>query len=340
MLTSPLRISVAIAAYNGERFLGEQLESLANQTRLPDELIVSDDRSTDRTVDIVRCFAARAPFSVRVLPNDRNLGVNRNFDRAVAACTGDVVFLCDQDDVWLPHKVAEMSALLARHDKVGLVISNSEMVDAALRPTGRRLYALKYPKVESLYACGEAAVRFILDTQTLAGHTMAFRRTPSLAKPTEEIVIGCTYDFVRAVVAGSLYDLAVVPDSLTKYRRYNGQVSSPDNLPPTRTEQFRRRLRRVFVEYNRTAVKRAEFSRSLRQICRTLEEFGADRELLRFLEGKAEIAAFQAGLESSRVERLAPVVANLLSGRYHKYANGLPTAVRDLVIPPSSRSMR
>lgn len=339
-MTSSLCISVAIAAYNGERFLVEQLESLVSQTRPPDEVVVSDDRSTDGTVDIVRRFAARAPFSVHVLLNKRNLGVNGNFDRAVAACTGDIIFLCDQDDVWLPHKIATMSALLARYGKVGLVISNSEIVDEALRPTGRRLYTLKYPRVESLYTCGEAAVRFILDTQTLAGHTMAFRRTPSLAKPTDEIVIGCTYDFVRAVVAGSLYDVAVVPESLTKYRRYNGQVSSPDNLPPTRPEQLRRRLRRVFVEYNSSAAQRAKFSSSLLQICRTIEEFDADPALIRFLEGKAEIAAFQAGLESSRLGRVAPVMANLLSGRYHKYANGFATAARDLVIPPSFQSTR
>src|ERR1700751_1590888 len=95
-----MRVSIALAVYNGERFIAEQLESLANQTRLPDELIVSDDASTDQTVELIREFAARASFPVRLLLNDENVGCTRNFDRALRECNGDIIFLCDHDDVW------------------------------------------------------------------------------------------------------------------------------------------------------------------------------------------------------------------------------------------------
>ena len=101
-------ISVAMAVYNGERFILEQLKSLAHQTHLPDEMVVSDDCSTDRTVRIVTEFARHAPFSIKVLTNDKNVGCTKNYERAIRDCSGDVIFLCDCDDVWYPRKIAIM----------------------------------------------------------------------------------------------------------------------------------------------------------------------------------------------------------------------------------------
>ena len=76
-----------MAVYNGERFIGEQFESFVRQTRLPDELVVSDNASTDRTVEIVRDFAARAPFPVWLFINDSNIGVTKNFERVLTEYT-------------------------------------------------------------------------------------------------------------------------------------------------------------------------------------------------------------------------------------------------------------
>src|SRR5947208_14214106 len=99
-------ISVAMCTYNGERFLKEQLESLAAQTRQPDELVVCDDRSTDSTPHIVEAFARAAPFPVRLEVNDRCLGSTKNFEHAILRCTGALIALSDQDDVWHPEKLA------------------------------------------------------------------------------------------------------------------------------------------------------------------------------------------------------------------------------------------
>jgi len=109
------KISIAMAVYNGDRFIGEQLESFVRQTRLPDELVVSDNASTDRTVEIVRDFARRAPFKVRLVINDRNLGAAKNFERAITECTGDVIFLSDCDDVWYLNKVSVMGQASPNH---------------------------------------------------------------------------------------------------------------------------------------------------------------------------------------------------------------------------------
>ena len=95
-------VSVVMATYNGAAFIDEQLRSLAAQTVLPSELVVSDDGSTDGTLVHVERFAEVAPFPVLVLRNTEPLGYGENFLRAARLATGDCIALCDQDDVWLP----------------------------------------------------------------------------------------------------------------------------------------------------------------------------------------------------------------------------------------------
>ncbi|WP_181699024.1 glycosyltransferase [Chthonobacter albigriseus] len=132
-------ISVAMATFNGARFIDEQLDSLARQTLPPDELVVSDDGSTDDTLAIVQAFAARAAFPVRVVHNERRLGFADNFLGAFARCSGDVIALCDQDDVWLPHKLERLNAAFADPAVAG-VVHAATVVDASLHPLpGRRL---------------------------------------------------------------------------------------------------------------------------------------------------------------------------------------------------------
>ncbi len=110
---TPNRISVALCTYNGERFLPQQLASMAKQTRLPDELVVCDDRSTDRTMALVREFAASSPYPVRIFENEHNLGFAANFERAIRLCEGDLIALSDQDDIWYPIRLerSEQSSL-------------------------------------------------------------------------------------------------------------------------------------------------------------------------------------------------------------------------------------
>ena len=98
-------ISITLATYNGQRFLRQQLDSLAAQYRLPDELVISDDASTDDTVAIAESFAATAPFPVRIFRHADRLGYRANFMRAAHYATSDLIAFCDQDDVWYSRKL-------------------------------------------------------------------------------------------------------------------------------------------------------------------------------------------------------------------------------------------
>ena len=124
-----LTVSVALCTYNGERFLPEQLASLEKQTRLPNEVVVCDDGSRDRTLEILENWKNSVPFPVRIFRNSPGLGASGNFQKAMGLCTCDVVFLCDQDDVWLPEKVHRMTRFLEEHPEVGIVYCNAEIIE-------------------------------------------------------------------------------------------------------------------------------------------------------------------------------------------------------------------
>jgi rhamnosyltransferase len=129
-------VSVALATYNGEKYLAPQLESLAGQSTLPAELVISDDRSNDRTVAIAREFSTRAPFPVRIFSNERQLGFRDNFMRAVEHCGSDLIAFCDQDDVWEPEKIAVMERLFDDPDML-LAFHNAMLIDAEGRTIGQ-----------------------------------------------------------------------------------------------------------------------------------------------------------------------------------------------------------
>src|SRR6185503_3389456 len=129
-------ISIALATYNGEKYLPAQLDSLTRQTRLPDELIVSDDASADRTKVIVLDFAGRAPFPVRFHENRGQTGFRDNFMRAAGLCQSDLVAFCDQDDVWEPHKLAVMEPVFGQPD-VYLAFHNASLINREGKVYGR-----------------------------------------------------------------------------------------------------------------------------------------------------------------------------------------------------------
>lgn len=135
--TPVMKISVALAAYNGADFIREQLDSLAAQNRLPDEIVVSDDGSDDATLAVVERFRAAHPeIPMIVLANTGAKGFNGNFLNAFAACRGDLILPCDQDDVWLPEKIATMEAIFRADPAAMTAVHDLAYCDSALTPTG------------------------------------------------------------------------------------------------------------------------------------------------------------------------------------------------------------
>jgi glycosyltransferase involved in cell wall biosynthesis len=130
-------LGVVIATYNGERFIEAQLKSLVDQIRPPDELIINDDCSADRTLDIVTEFAKAAPFPVKIHVNGRRLGWAANFMAATSLCSQELIAFCDQDDVWHPAKIATLLPDFEDDDTL-LVCHDAEVVNVNLE----RLHSL------------------------------------------------------------------------------------------------------------------------------------------------------------------------------------------------------
>lgn len=143
-VTAPT-LAVVLATFNGAAFVGEQLESLARQTCPPDELIVSDDGSSDDTVAIVRCFARSAPFPVLVTEGPRS-GLADNFWQAAQLSRADLIAWCDQDDVWAPDKLEQCVRAIEAHG-AELVTHSALVTDARLAPSGRRFPDYRHTRV-------------------------------------------------------------------------------------------------------------------------------------------------------------------------------------------------
>lgn len=121
------KISIAIATYNGERFLREQLDSLYSQTRIPDEIVVCDDCSTDSTSDILEEYHQKYGLTYYISP--KSLGVNKNFFKAISLCTGDYICICDQDDIWMSNKVETLYNAIKMYDDTLPNCVSSQRID-------------------------------------------------------------------------------------------------------------------------------------------------------------------------------------------------------------------
>lgn len=221
-----MRISVAMATWNGERFLAEQLASIARQARLPDQLVISDDASDDGTRGIADRFAATAPFEVVVLRNPTRVGFVANFLRAMQSCTGDVIALADQDDVWLPGKLRCCERPLVEDAEVVMTVHSAQTVDDELRhipadPGPSRVRKRRILSAGSLppFSTG------------WPGCTMVFRaglvtNAPEEALPRQFDPTDPLYhDQWLTTVGSALGRVALLPDVLLSYRRHSSTAT-------------------------------------------------------------------------------------------------------------------
>ena len=138
------KVSVVLTTCQGARFLPELLGSLCSQTRLPEEILVSDDCSTDDSLSILRSFAEKHPgIRWRIRQNSRRLGWKRNFIQTIADAEGEILFCADQDDVWERDKIERMVACMTEHPEIRVLGCDDVTIDAAGNVTGRR--RMRYP---------------------------------------------------------------------------------------------------------------------------------------------------------------------------------------------------
>ena len=214
------KISIAMATYNGARFIQEQLNSFAAQTRLPDELVITDDGSTDDTLGIIGRFAATAPFCVQVQRNPQRLNYSRNFERAISLCSGDIIFLSDQDDVWFPKKIQTVAAKFIARSEVMVVINDQIVTDA-------QLVCSKRTVLENLERVGRTSDALIWGCCTALRRSWAEHAFPM--PPQADLLIACrelAHDQWIHKLATLLNVRTVVREPLQFYRRTGANAAA------------------------------------------------------------------------------------------------------------------
>lgn len=214
-----IKISVALCTYNGETYLRKQLDSILNQTRPVDEIIICDDVSTDSTCVILDEYARNHPDTVRVIQNDQNLKAVKNFEKAIRLCTGDVIFLSDQDDIWHDEKVARYLTYLNDNPSVDIVCSNGYIIDN----NGTTLDSLTVWDAQQMLKDREAHIDYthaIYQCGNIAtGASMALRRKSVLKMlPVPDTREELLHDEWFALLSSYQGSLAMIDQKLFYYR--------------------------------------------------------------------------------------------------------------------------
>ena len=316
-----MRLSIAMATYNGAKYLQEQLDSFLSQIRQPDELIVCDDGSSDATLDILERFRQSAPFTVQIHPNETRLGFTKNFEQALLKCSGDLVFLSDQDDVWFASKVDVVEKAFLSHPEKGLVVHDGKLVNEKLEWQG----ATKRSQVISGYGTTDALIMGALTA--MRGNFL------SSALPIPHGIVG--HDMWLHAIARHLDARLVLDQSLQFIRRHSSNTSdwiasstqqigrldvllSQIRTPAAKGYEDRLRINESSLE-RLLQISRQDRLFSQNAITRSLEYLASERRALKFRNRLGHV---------DFIKRKAMSLQLLLTGGY-RFFNGYKSFLRD-----------
>jgi len=320
-----VRVSVALCTFNGEKYITEQLESILSQTYPVSEIVIFDDASEDKTVEIVSQFISSSGVDIKLKQNEKRVGISHNFSQAIEHCTGDIIFLSDQDDIWLEDKVERFIEVFVSNDSAGAVFSDAFLVDEA----GRRLDYSLFERWgfndsdKKLFSSGRGC-EVLVRKSVVTGATLAFKS--QLKKYILPIPDLWLHDEWIALVSLIFFDLLPLDVKTIEYRQHGENVIGA-----------RKRTLAEAVDISKTRgyeyfIRRANAYELLlklidREGCG--EVTGNTRGLI---EGKIGHLRNRAIIQGSFLRKIHLPLSELLRGNYHRYSNGLRSFFRDLFL--------
>ncbi len=279
--------SVALCTYNGEKYIAEQLDSILNQNQPPDEIVICDDISTDKTLEIIGSYQQKFPDIFKVYRNETQLGVVKNFEKAINLCTKDIIFLCDQDDIWLPKKIEIAVRIFNRFPEVEAIChdlricrENKELTDITMWDTMgfRHFLQRNYQNVDYLFHS-----IFFGNMVTGAGFCMKKPVVPVVFNNQIPTII---HDYQLAVEYLSKKSLYFHNEYLGLYRQHENQQIGPkfngidwnienikayyDVRDPFKNLIFiKNRMRTENVFYYLEATQETKFEKLIREIIKS-----------------------------------------------------------------------
>ncbi len=314
------RISIAVCTYNGERFLQQQLDSLLAQTLRPDEIIVRDDVSSDSSAAIAAAFATRAQtrgIRVDAQVNPENLGYRRNFQEAITACSGDLIFLCDQDDVWDATKLQRFADIFQARPELLVLHSNARLIDGQGEPLPGSLFASLKIRPHELRGMHDGrAFEVLLRRNLLTGAAMAFRRSvlpQVLPLPTH----GWVHDAWIGILAATAGVVDTLEECTIAYRLHEHNQLGVGR--PGQGNRKQHRLRLLAAEQDNLQALQVHL--------------GADgpSQVLTLIRSRLTHLQARTHLPASLPRRICVVGTEWLSGRYRQFSRGILSAVVDII---------
>lgn len=313
--------SIALCTYNGENYLHTQWQSLLDQHQPPDEVIICDDQSTDGTVALLRQLAANAPFTVRILENNQRLGSSRNVERALRECTGDLIFICDQDDCWLPEKVSNLTTYMVDHSSAQLAFCDAWVTNERLEGRQNRFWEeVRFDdRARERWRAGKSMEVMLEGNRVMGCATVIRRSFLTRLLPIPDHVPGYIYDGWLGLVSAACGVIHFIDLPLQLYRTHTQQQVGVRPVEPGELVRVQDRFSRHRA---RKLAPLREKQDQLVTITRLLAgRVPADAPGMPQLHRRLAHFTMRSSLAHNRIQRLFPVLQSLQKGNYNRYAD-------------------
>ena len=317
------KYSVALCTYNGAKYIERQLKSIICQTVKPGEIIISDDGSTDPTLEIAENCLKNSGISYELVQNKNSQGVAGNFQHAISLCKYDYIFTADQDDVWVDTKAEIILNIFKANPKALLIFSDGELVNGNLHPLGCNMW--KSVGISDRMLQENDWFSYLLNRCFVTGAAMAFKRV--LFERNEKIPVSWLHDGWLSWKAAAQKALVPCSEKLLLYRQHGNNVVGMESVTSLG------RIRKYVNNFKK--MKKEHTVRYERYVA--LKNYMSDKFTPQQIHQLDECITFwhdltKADNTSSKTEKIKIILTHWKNEDFKKYSNGNKGAFRELCL--------
>lgn len=318
------KISVALCTYNGEKYIYDQVISIISQSKKVDEIVICDDGSIDKTLEIIQRIKLQNDFNINIHVNDKQLGVTKNFEKCIKLCSGNFIFFSDQDDIWEANKVERFMDFFDSKN-AHVFFSNANLISSKMEYANKKLInndTIKKIKIS------DSAFKMILKENYVTGATMAINK--EIIKISEQIPEEWIHDEWLATLSFFIGNTLYIDDCLIQYRIHeNNQLGLFSGSYNDRFKRF------MFVindskNYRKTQLdKYTRLKTSLEKINDDMinnERFIYFNDFFIFLEDQYKY------VNSNFFIKISILYKNISRKKYKKFTSGFNSFFKDLIL--------
>jgi len=330
-----MKISVIIATYHGEKYIAEQLMSLFHQTLAPDEILIGDDSGDEKTIDEIDRVRNAYSGDLRIIRNPSRLGIIGNYRNLAQQAVGDLIYFCDQDDVWLPQKIEKLAGALETHPDKMAAVCNSETTDKDLNPH-HQLFVERTPAFYEFtrrleQGTWDSFKDIFMQKYIFPAHNMVMKKNMLdlfTAVPEDYGKSRLYHDVWLARIASLAGKLYYLDEILTHYRIHETNSNGFEAPQPESVPQLLALFSRSTAEIEKTAQQLDHIYQVAAQE-RHRELFPSENleQLRRFADFFRKRAVLH-----TRSRFFRPAAAASLWSEYFRYGLGVRSLVRDLLV--------